>query len=321
MSADTVTVVTPTCNGAHLVAAALRSALAQTLPPARLIVVDDASDDAIDAALAPFLGSVTVLRNETRRGVCATRNRAIAAATSEWIAFLDQDDTWDPHYLERQLETAARHPDAALIYCDLIVLGGAREATWLELQRPAGAVSYAPQGQVFGELLTGPCFAMPSGTLVRRAAVVEVGGFDESLHAGGAEDRDLWLRLAARWPVAFTPEALATWRAHAGNASRRHKGRLANQYRVYRRARSYAPEAYRAVWPQVRRRLSAVCFELGWLHLRDGEAGAARAWFLRGARYLDRLLPKDLLYLAASLLPRGLRRRLQEGRRRIAEEA
>jgi glycosyltransferase involved in cell wall biosynthesis len=88
-------VIIPTYNRAHCVGEAIESALAQTLPPHEVIVVDDGSTDETPAVLAAFGDRIRAIR-QTNAGVSAARNAGIAAARGDWIGLLDSDDVWLP---------------------------------------------------------------------------------------------------------------------------------------------------------------------------------------------------------------------------------
>jgi glycosyltransferase involved in cell wall biosynthesis len=99
-----VSVVIPMYNCRDRVEGAIRSALDQTPRPMEVIVVDDASTDAIDPAIIAGIDpSVRLIRHEANRGGGAARNTGIDAARGELIAFLDADDRWLPGKLKRQL--------------------------------------------------------------------------------------------------------------------------------------------------------------------------------------------------------------------------
>jgi glycosyltransferase involved in cell wall biosynthesis len=89
-----VSVIIPCYNGAKLVHRAVDSVLAQTYPNIEIIVVDDVSNDGLESALLPYEGKITFLRNATNLGTSLSRNAGAAAATGEYLAFLDQDDWW-----------------------------------------------------------------------------------------------------------------------------------------------------------------------------------------------------------------------------------
>jgi len=206
-----VSVIIPTYNRAALVAEAVPSVLAQTWRDFEVLVVDDGSTDDTAAALAPFAGQVTVLRRPSRGGVSAARNRGIAAARGQWLAFLDSDDLWLPEKLRRQWAFLEAQP--GLLLCQT-------EETWVRrgvrVNQPLSHRKVG--GDIFLKSLE-RCLVSPSAVLLHRRLIEEHGGFDENLPA--AEDYDLWLRLSWRYPVGLVPEALVIKRGgHADQLSR-----------------------------------------------------------------------------------------------------
>src|SRR5690349_17735421 len=106
MPAPTYSVIIPAFNAAATVGRAIDSAVSQTLPPVEVIVVDDGSRDDTFSAASKFGGNVKVIR-QTNAGPGAARNRAVSESTGEWLAFLDADDSWLPHKMERQFKSHA----------------------------------------------------------------------------------------------------------------------------------------------------------------------------------------------------------------------
>lgn len=99
-----VSVVIPTYNRCAIVADAVDSALAQTYAQLQVVVVDDGSTDATCELLAKKYGSRIVLVSKPNGGVSTARNMGIDAAAGEYIAYLDSDDLWDEHKVERMME-------------------------------------------------------------------------------------------------------------------------------------------------------------------------------------------------------------------------
>src|SRR5579883_3011231 len=111
-----ISVVTPFYNRARYIAAAVDSVLAQTLPPAEVILVDDASAPAHARALDALAGRARVLRLPRNQGVAAARNAGLRAARGELVAFLDSDDLWEPDKLAVQAGYLAEHPECAGVH-------------------------------------------------------------------------------------------------------------------------------------------------------------------------------------------------------------
>lgn len=199
-----VSVVISAWRCADYVEAAIRSVQTQTLAPAELIVVDDASGDGT-AEVARALGA-TVIEHESNAGAGQTRNDGIEAASGEWIALLDCDDEWLPHHLETLWAARAPHvlvSAAAATISDGRVLGWARRRPRV-LDSPAKAVLPEP-------------VIRTSGVMFRREDALAVGGFRPELKR--AQDLDLWLRLLERGTGLALPEVTSRYRVHADQLS------------------------------------------------------------------------------------------------------
>ncbi len=121
--APTVSVIMPLYQGEATVVRALRSALAQTHPPLEIIVVDDGSTDAGPERVRALDDPRIVLIRQANAGCGAARNLGIARARGDWLAFLDADDEWLPHFFERAARAFARYPDVGFYYGDSVELG------------------------------------------------------------------------------------------------------------------------------------------------------------------------------------------------------
>lgn len=194
-------------NAASTITASVQSVLGQTHRDLELIVVDDGSTDATLDTLSAFQSEtnddrIVVLRQQ-QMGPSAARNRGLAQARGEFVAPIDADDIWLPHKLERQLEAIRRIPRAAVAYgwTDFV------NENWEPLYADERATV---EGNVFEELLRLNFISCGSNTLMARAAVEQVGGYDETLKA--AEDWELHTRLAARHPFAAVPEVVVKYR-------------------------------------------------------------------------------------------------------------
>lgn len=211
---NSVTVVIPTYNRAALLGRALASLGAQTRRPEEIIVVDDGSSDGTAALVRECFGGV-VYASQERAGVSAARNRGIAQARGEWIAFLDSDDEWRPGKLERQLASLACEPTYRICHCDEIWVRRGRRVNPKDRHAKAG-------GRIFRRCLP-LCAISPSAVIMHRSLLDEVGPFDEDLPV--CEDYDMWLRVCSRHPVLFVAEPLVVKHGgHPDQLSRRYWG-------------------------------------------------------------------------------------------------
>jgi polysaccharide pyruvyl transferase WcaK-like protein len=195
---STVSVIIPTYNSASTIERAVQSARLQTCPPAEIIVIDDGSSDETKALITGKFGDSVRYLWQPNSGVSAARNKGVDLARSDWIAFLDADDYWEPRKLERQLELAAIRPDASLIACEAIVYDESGNCSHRLLPRPFN------RAEVSHELKKRT--VIPMGVLLQRQVFLSLGGFNTSLSCG--EDRDLWARVAAHYEIAAIHEPL-----------------------------------------------------------------------------------------------------------------
>jgi glycosyltransferase involved in cell wall biosynthesis len=197
-------VVVPTYNPGDLLTRSLGSVLAQSMADLEVVVVDDGSREPQEwvTGLDP---RVRYLRQDNR-GVSVARNVGVAAAGSDWVALLDQDDEWVPDKLALQLDLVAADPRAA--FC----------CTGFDWVRPEGAVRGDPARPTYRGLLSTQS-ALLSSVLIAREDYEAVGGHDPLLVQ--MQDWDLFLRLTmgGREP-AMVPDPLVRYHLHGANASR-----------------------------------------------------------------------------------------------------
>jgi glycosyltransferase involved in cell wall biosynthesis len=186
-----VSVIIPVYNAAHCIGQTLRSVFAQTFTDYEVIVVNDGSPDTeeLEKALSPFLGCIRYIKQENL-GLSAARNAGIRASQSPMIGFLDSGGLWEPDYLSIQVAEMMRDPTIDVMYSNARIFGdsyGSGQA-FMDLCPSEGEVT-------FERLVTERCTVMASA-LIRRAAILDAGMFDEHLRTN--EDFDLWLRIVKR---------------------------------------------------------------------------------------------------------------------------
>lgn len=210
--APAVDVIIPVRNGARFVTEAIASVVAQEFAGNLTVwCIDDASsDDSLTTLMASAAADprVRVLRNPRNLGVAATRNLAVRAGTSEYIAFLDQDDLWLPGKLALQFAALEEQPQLGFItglQVITLVDGESRpawtRADWFEHPQPGN---------------------LPSALLVRRDVFLDVGFLDETMTHGG-DDVD-WFARARRLgvPHRMLEVPVVTRRIHTDNTSGDH---------------------------------------------------------------------------------------------------
>lgn len=215
----TISVIIPTYNHRDFVVETLESVFAQTFTDYEVIVVNDGSRDDTSVVLRPYIHSGKIRYFEQpNSGQGSARNRGLLEARGEFVAFLDDDDLWPTDKLSWQVDVGRRHPSAVMIYGFAEVFGG-------EFPVKICPSFDAPTGDVFGRFLSHSWTCSPGQTLQRRDAVMELKGFDPTV--SGADDWDLYLKLARLGPFHYEHRLALHYRVHAQNAS----GRVLSHYR------------------------------------------------------------------------------------------
>ena len=185
-----VSIIIPTYNRGWILTEAIDSVLAQEYKDYELIVVDDGSTDNTREILDTYGPDIIVLR-QANKGVSAARNRGIAEAGGQLVAFLDSDDLWLPRKLSRQVDFFKLNPAAVINQTEEIWIRNGVRINPKDRHRK-------PSGMIFERSL-GLCLVSPSAVMIQKTLFDTVGVFDETLPA--CEDYDLWLRISCRYPV------------------------------------------------------------------------------------------------------------------------
>jgi glycosyltransferase involved in cell wall biosynthesis len=299
MGNPTVSVIMAAYNHADYISQAINTVLAQSWQDLELIVIDDGSSDRTREVVAGFGDPVRYIYQENQ-GQGGARNTGIAHALGEFVCFLDDDDAWEPNYLDTVLTTLRPRPDVAALYaaCQMMDGGGNR------LPRIMDRV--VPPEKMYDALVEGGWFP-PLVVTVRKACLDAVGPLDPSLR--GTDDWDLWLRVARNYRFMGISDVIALYRIHATGLSANVEHMLRDHKRAI--AKNFGPEEGEPVsWPLDRRRAYAATYRLaGTAYLEAGDAEHARPLlrrcFLTYPGYAQRL---DVLYeMACGVQLRGFR--------------
>ena len=216
-STPRVTVIIPAFNMERHLSRTLDSLQAQTLTSFEVIVVDDCSTDDTSKIVRARLAADSRIRyirlesNSNRPAV--PRNRGLAEASGEYVAFLDHDDLWSRSKLERQVMILDARPDLALVHSYLW--------DFTEDSRLLGLL-YLPnpyRRRATYETLRQRNVVQCSSVMARTSVLKELGGFDERPELRAVEDYHLWLRIAREHKIAYISEIHGFYRCSASGTS------------------------------------------------------------------------------------------------------
>jgi glycosyltransferase involved in cell wall biosynthesis len=213
-----ISIIMPCFNAETYIARGVESVLGQTFQDIEVIIINDGSTDSSHEIISRFTDQRLKIISQENRGVSASRNRGLEAATGELIAFLDADDTWDRTCLEKLYGALKASPDAAASYCG-----------WQNIGLPGGKGNpyVPPDYEVEGkfEHLLKSCPWPIHAALTRRSAIEEAGQFDERF--SNAEDYGMWLKMAWFHRIVRVPEVLAFYYFHEGAQASNNRARAA----------------------------------------------------------------------------------------------
>jgi glycosyltransferase involved in cell wall biosynthesis len=277
-----VSLVIPAYNSRDYIRRAVDSCLAQTYPTCEIVIVDDGSTDGTPDLLretyAEHIGDRIRIIEQANRGAAGARNTGVREARGEFVQFCDSDDVLLPEKVEKCYAKFVEFPDIVAVNTFATIIDA---ATGREIPLPDEQL---PSGDIYCQLLVGSFgnFVGTSTVMVRRQAVLDVGGFDESLPV--AEDWDLWLRLAARWPFAAVNEPLMTYYKRKGSLQSDEIALAKGRLRVIQRARHYPRREECATDAEYDAHEAARYHTLALIYWRYGRDADTRACFRHAIR-------------------------------------
>ena len=261
-----ISVIIPTFNRLELLKETVESVRLQTYRDFEIIVVNDGSSD----GTAEWLAAQTDLRvlEQDNQGIATSRNNGAGMARGRWLAFLDHDDLWAPEKLEVQAKFVAANPDVGLVAARHVRLGkryaGARRAAWIK-----------------GDLLVkefAESFIHTSSVMIRKEVFREIKGFPPSYRF--ADEFDVWLKIAAAYPVAYYDQPLVFIRFYESNTSHNRIGVRTDTYDIL--MKNYDPA--RIPRPVFLRTMSDHDISFGRAHVKAGDLTEALKWFRSSVR-------------------------------------
>ena len=227
-----VSIVIPAYNVMTYLPETLESVLRQTFTDFEVLIIDDGSSDNVVQWASGLVDPRVKLISQKNQGVSVARNTGIANAQGEYVAFLDADDLWQPTKLEKQACCFEDNPAVGLVY------------TWTafidQLGKPTGTlIAFDIEGNVWEQIVVKDMISNGSSPMVRRSCFETVGVFDPNFRY--APDRDMWTRIAARYPFGVVKEPLTLYRRYASSFSKNHKKMIQELREVIEKSFQSAP--------------------------------------------------------------------------------
>lgn len=267
-----VSLIIPTFSRPALLPRAVESAF-QSAREIEVIVVDDASCDET-AKVCASLGNIKYVRLDRNQGVAGARNVGLLESTSEFIAFLDDDDLRIPGSLDHQLSLFEEMPEAGFVG------GGVLLADQDCVPTGKTALVRPERGDLFWKILELSVHLIPGSVVVRKSCFRAVGLFNRRL--AGIDDWDMWVRIAESYPVLVDEKPVCIYRCatpasdQGSSALARHlHAAVKHQNRLLSlpRARAASTMRRRAVRSNTKRRVADT---LSWRAAEELPRGAFR---------------------------------------------
>lgn len=215
-----ISVVVPLYNKQDHIVETLKTVLNQTRPADEIIVVDDGSTDFSVQRIVQMNNKRITILQQSNGGVSAARNTGLNAATSNYIAFLDGDDLWLPHFLEEMENLVVQHPycglfSAAYQYLDA---DGEYRNPKIRFDGPFFCTRPDRNGLIedyFKVASQGDLPFNASSVMMKKSLLLALDGFPNGEAMG--EDQDVWARSALQSKIAYCPRVLSLYNRAADN--------------------------------------------------------------------------------------------------------
>jgi glycosyltransferase involved in cell wall biosynthesis len=208
-----VSVIMNIWNGAAYLREAIDSVLAQTHTDWEVIAWDDCSTDASAGVVKSYSDPrIRYVLAEKQIPLGSARHMALKEVTGEWVAFLDQDDTWAADKLEKQLALGNSAPDIGFVYGRTVSFTADGKRKDFDHRHEFESL---PEGAILEQLFVDSCFIAMSSSLFRAAALHDVGGIPENIHM--SPDYHMYLGVLQRWKARAVQDVICYYRVHSSN--------------------------------------------------------------------------------------------------------
>ena len=229
-----ITVVLPSYNSMRYIAETMETVLNQTYQDFEVLVVNDGSTDGTPNWVDQLSQREPKVRmvSQANQGLAGARCTGVINARGKYIAFIDDDDLWEPTKLEKQVNSLESNPQAGLCY------------TWTALADSNGkatgrVIASNAEGNVWQQMTEMNIVCCGSTPMIRRSCFDEVGLFDHQISP--SDDWDMWWRIAAKYEFTVIKEPLIRYRQHPNNSSKKCDHMLATSRILIERNFAQAP--------------------------------------------------------------------------------
>ena len=308
-----VSVIVTCYDRLNYLAEALSSVLAQSYENYEILVADDSGTAAAREIVAGFAQPerIRYLAHDSTLGVASSIARTVNQALGEFIAILNDDDSWEPQLLEKLVTALEANPRRVLATSDHWLMDA--NGNILQELSESWSVNFGRSGLPEGVISNPARFVVSGGPAINLTSVFRKEAVDWSLlvpKIGGAYDYWIGCLLAAtRRPIYYTPERLGRWRIHEGMETVRPSADK-RENSIYIFSTLLKEDFFHELKPALNAKLAETLFATGRDKLYFGRVREARLafWqcFCRGGN------PQALMRLLATFLPEVLRRRLKQ---------
>lgn len=207
-----ISVVMPAYNAEKYIGESIDSILNQTYGDFEFIIINDGSRDSTKEIILSYSDNrIVYLENEINSGIVVTLNKGLKYATGEYIARMDADDIAVAERLEKQIEFMEKNKDVGVLGTGICIFGE-------DVQEQARVFTTNSE-QLKAELIFNSCIAHP--TVMMRSNILKNNGLSYDLEYAGAEDYNLWWKIAKVSRIATIPDLLVKYRIHSSQITKK----------------------------------------------------------------------------------------------------
>lgn len=209
-------IIIPLFNKEKHIKATIESVLAQTFQDFEIIVINDGSTDASLAHVEAIKDNHIQLFSIKNQGVSHARNYGIEKSDTDLIVFLDADDYWETNHLENLKALYTAFPNCGL-YATAYFKKSNRTIIPSAYKNIPTTENWMGIVTDYFESSRVNSIAWTSAVMIPKSIIEQVGNFNENITLGAGEDIDLWIRIALKYPVAFSNKVTAIHNLHSEN--------------------------------------------------------------------------------------------------------